>query len=41
MNYFDSNMSNSTNRIVHFEKTVIYVYDVGKVIHNLCDVVQS
>ena len=40
MNYFDFNMSNSTNMVVHFEETVIHelmLIDAGKVVHNLCD----
>jgi ArsR family metal-binding transcriptional regulator len=31
MNYFDSNMSKSTNTVVYFDwKTVIYIYVSGK-----------
>jgi hypothetical protein len=31
MNYFDSNMSKSTNTVVYFDwKTVIYIYACGK-----------
>jgi hypothetical protein len=31
MNYFDSDMSNSTNTVVYFDwKTVIYIYACGK-----------
>ena len=37
MNYFDSNMSKSTNTVVYFDwKTVIYIYFADSVAHNLC-----
>ena len=37
MNYFDSDISKSTNTAVYFDwKTVIYIYVFGNVAHNLC-----
>jgi len=37
MNYFDSDMSNSTNTVVYFDrKTVIYIALAENVAHNLC-----
>ena len=37
MNYFDSDMSKSTNTVVYFDwKTVIYIYVCDNVAHNLC-----
>ena len=37
MNYFDSDLSNSTNMVVYFDwKAVIYIYVCGHVVHNLC-----
>jgi hypothetical protein len=37
MNYFDSDMSKSTNTVVYFDwKTAIYIYVADKVAHNLC-----
>jgi hypothetical protein len=36
MNYFDSDMSKSTNTVVYFDwKTVIYIYVCGQCRHNL------
>ena len=37
MNYFDSDMSKSTNTVVYFDwKMVIYIYVADNVAHNLC-----
>jgi hypothetical protein len=34
MNYFDCNISNSTNTVVHFDERRQFM-DVSKVVHNL------
>jgi len=42
MNYFDSDMSNSTNTVVYFDwKTVIYIYFVDNVAHKLCNQIRA
>ena len=40
MNYFDSDISNSTNTVVNFDKKggKLWFMFTGKVEHNLCDV---
>jgi hypothetical protein len=41
LNYFDSNMFNSTNTIVHIaERRKCMLTDAGKVTSNLCDAVR-
>jgi hypothetical protein len=37
MNHFDSDMSNSTNTVVYFDrKMVLYIYIADNIAHNLC-----
>ena len=40
MIYFDSNISNSTNTIIHFEEGRLFMFAIaGNVINNLCDTI--